>query len=451
MAKENVPRNKEGASPAALVIGGGIAGMQAALDVASAGFQVYLVEREPSIGGRMAQLDKTFPTLDCSSCILTPKTVDVARHPNIELLTYSEVLSVEGEAGNFRVTVKKKPRYVNIDLCTGCGLCAQACRMHGRVSSEFDAGMGKRSPIYVPFPQAVPLKYTIDPDTCLFLTRGKCGKEFLCKNACPAGAIDFEQEEELVELDVGAIVVATGFDPFDPREKPEFGYGVYDNVITALEFERLASASGPTKGKLQLDGMQFKDVVFIQCVGSRDKQVGNPYCSRVCCMYTAKHAHMVHEKLPGANVTVLYMDIRAFGKGFEEFYDRVREEGALYRRGNPSEIIKRGDKLVVRAEDTLLGEPVEIPADLVVLAVGLKPRVDAGAVAGMLDLGCDCFFNEAHPKMDLVGTDVPGVYLAGCCQEPKDIPDTVAHAKASASAVMIQLAKQRSEKIEIGG
>jgi heterodisulfide reductase subunit A len=437
--------------PAALIIGGGIAGIQAALDIASAGFPVYLVEREPSVGGRMAQLDKTFPTLDCSACILTPKMVDVARHPNVELLTYSEVVDVAGTAGDFRATVKKKPRYVNVDLCTGCGLCAEACRMRGRVPSEFNAGVGKRAPAYVPFPQAVPLKYTIDPDTCLFLTRGVCGKEFLCKNACAAGAIDFDQQEEFVELNVGAIIVATGFDPFDPRLKPELGYGVYDNVITGLEFERLASASGPTMGKIELNGsaelakagVEFKQVVFIQCVGSRDKQVGVPYCSRVCCMYTAKQAHLVHEKLPDASVTVLYMDIRAFGKGFEEFYDRVREEGAFYRRGNPSEIIKRGGRLIVRAEDTLLGRAVEIPADLVVLAIGLRPRSDTSALAGMLGLKYDGFFTEAHPKMAPVETDVPGIYLAGCCQGPKDIPDTVAHGKAAASAVMIQLAKQQ--------
>jgi heterodisulfide reductase subunit A len=447
MAKAILPSSGSGNdwNPSALVIGAGIAGIQAALDIADAGYHVYLVERDPAIGGRMAQLDKTFPTLDCSACILTPKTVDVARHPNVKLMTYTELANVESQASAFRVTLRKKPRYINTDLCTGCGLCAEACRMHGRVDSEFDAGMGKRSPTYVPFPQAVPLKYTIDPNTCLFLTRGVCGKSFLCKEACEAGAIDFDQAEESIALIVDAIIVATGFDPFDAGEKPELGYAIYDNVITGLEFERLASASGPTKGQLELNGRRLKEVVFIQCVGSRDKQVGNPYCSRVCCMYTAKQAHLVHEKLPDASVTVLYIDIRAFGKGFEEFYDRVREEGAFYRRANPSEIIKRGDKLIVRAEDTLLGRPIEIPADLVVLAVGLKPRSDAGDLAQMLNLKQNGFFTEAHSKMDPVGTNIEGIFLAGCCQGPKDIPDTVAHGKAAAAAVIVRLARKQAE------
>ncbi|MDH7484735.1 MAG: CoB--CoM heterodisulfide reductase iron-sulfur subunit A family protein [Anaerolineae bacterium] len=433
--------------PAALIIGGGIAGIQAALDIANAGFPVYLVEREPSIGGRMAQLDKTFPTLDCSSCILTPRMVEAGRHPKIELLTYSEVVSVElieGETG-YHVRVRRKARYVDVERCVGCGLCAEACRMHGRVDSTFDAGVGKRSAIYVPFPQAVPLKYTVDPLACLFLTRGVCGKTFLCKDACSARAIDFEQQDEFLDLEVGAIIVATGFAPFDPREMPEFGYGQYPEVMTGLEFERLVSASGPTAGKIIRNGKEPRQVVFIQCVGSRDAKHGHAYCSRVCCMYTAKQAHLVCEKLPEAQVTIFYMDIRAFGKGFEEFYDRVRREGVLYRRGNPSEIIRRGEKLIVRAEDTLLGEPVEVEADLVVLAVGMQPRADAGQVADLLGLerSDDGFFREAHPKLRPVESGVAGIYLAGCCQGPKDIPDTVAQAKAAAAAAMIRLAGAR--------
>jgi heterodisulfide reductase subunit A len=428
----------------ALVIGGGIAGIQTALDIADAGFQVYVVEKEPSVGGRMSQLDKTFPTLDCSACILTPKMVDISRHPNIQLLTYSEVTEIQGAAPSFRVTVKKKPRYVDITKCTGCGSCAEACRLKGRVTDTFNAAMGKRSAIYVPFPQAVPLKYTVDPTQCVYLTRGVCGKTFLCKDACKAGAIDFTQKEEFVELNVGTIVTATGFDPFDAVKKPELGYGTYPNVITSLQFERLSSASGPTAGKILLNGKEPKEVVFVQCVGSRDETTGNLYCSRVCCMITAKHAHLVKDKLHDAKVTVFYADIRAFGKGFEEFYDRVREEGVNYRRGYVSEIFKQGDKLIVRSEDTLISQPIETPADLVVLSVGLVPRPETDAVAKLLGLATspDGFLAEAHPKMRPVDTAIDGVYIAGCVQGPKDIPDTVAHAKAAASAAIVKLRQQ---------
>ena len=438
----------------ALVIGGGIAGIQAALDIADAGFKVYLVEKEPSVGGRMAQLDKTFPTLDCSACILTPKMVDVSRHPNIELLTYSEVMDVQGAVDDpstgvgqgFRVTVKKKPRYVDISKCTGCGSCAEACRFKGKVVDTFNAGVGMRSAIYVPFPQAVPLKYTVDPTQCIFLTRGVCGKTFLCKDACKAGAIDFTQKEQFVELNVGAIVAATGFDPFNAALKPELGYGTYPNVITSLQFERLSSASGPTAGKILLNGKEPREVAFIQCVGSRDQTTGNLYCSRVCCMITAKHAHLVKDKIHDSTVTVFYADIRAFGKGFEEFYDRVREEGVNYRRGYVSEIYKRGEKLIVRSEDTLISKPIETTADLIVLSVGLVPRPETNVVAKLLGLtnSADGFLAEAHPKMRPVDTTIDGIYLAGCAQGPKDIPDTVAHAKAAAAAAIVKLRSNQS-------
>lgn len=431
---------------ATLVIGAGIAGMQAALDIADAGFKAYLVEREPSIGGRMAQLSETFPTLDCSSCILTPKMVSVGGHPNIELLTYSEVVQLEGEVGAFRVKVRRKPRYIDADKCTGCGICAENCRLKGRIDSEFNVGMDKRSAAYVPFPQAVPLKYTIDSERCLMVQKGKCGKSPPCRDECPAGAVDFDQQEEIVDLQVDSVVVATGFDPFDPHLKPEYGYGLYDNVITGLQFERLSSASGPTYGEIKLNDREINDVVFIQCVGSRDRTLGNAYCSRVCCMYTAKHAHLVREKLPDARVTVFYMDIRAFGKGFEEFYDRVREEQVLYRRGNPSEIYARGNRLVVKAEDTLLGQPVEVEADLVVLAIGLVPRADTQALAELLGLSSseDGFFQEAHPKFRPTETDVSGVFLAGCCQGPKDIPDAVAQGKAAAASAIVIMSRSGS-------
>ncbi|TEU11492.1 MAG: FAD-dependent oxidoreductase [Anaerolineales bacterium] len=904
--------------PAALVIGAGIAGIQAALDIADAGFKVYLVEKEPSVGGRMAQLDKTFPTLDCSACILTPKMVDVARHPNIELLTYSEVEAVEGEAGRFRVRVRQKPRYVDMTKCTSCGDCTKVCPV--LVPNEFDMERAMRHAVYVPFPQAVPNKYVIDkrgvapcknacpahidvqgyvaliaqskykealaliyktvpfpgtlgrvcPHPCetacnrdgvdepvaicilkrfvadevlfeevilpkdqeeseggadkkvavvgagsagltaayflalggykvtvfealpvaggmmvlgipayrlprevlqeeirhveslgveirldtplglggvsleelrrdydaVFLGIGAhkgyrlnipgeelagvlSGVEFLrdlnlgkgvrvgrkvavigggnvaidaarssvrlgaesvtilyrrsraempaspwevadaeeegvrieflaspvrilgeggqvtgvecirmklgepdatgrrrpipvegtesvveadtvicaigqapaleplgeavqgtrrglievnpvtmetnipgvfaggdavsgpatvieaiaagkraaeaidlylqgksmelpepawhvvsleevegqfrmplsqraamrsrqevpklapeervrsfaevelglteedaraeavrclncavcsecmeCVLACQVQAIDHCMEEEVLDLNVAAIIVATGFDQFDPKLKPEFAYGIYDNVITGPEFERLSSASGPTQGKLTINGQEPRDVVFIHCVGSRDKNLGNEYCSRVCCMYTAKQAHLVREKLPEANITVFYMDVRAFGKGFEEFYDRVRMEGARYRRGNPSEIYKRGDKLIVRAEDTLLSEPLEMEADLVVLATGMVPREDAQELADLMGLSRspDGFFQEAHPKLHPVETEIEGIYLAGCCQGPKDVPDTVAQGKAAASSAIVVLSKMRRKE-----
>jgi heterodisulfide reductase subunit A len=462
--------------PAALVIGGGIAGIQAALDIADAGYPVYLVEREPSIGGRMAQLDKTFPTLDCSSCILTPKMVDVGNHPGIELMTYSEVVSIETvgwEAGRlvngklvdgqstdqftnlpaYQVRIRKKPRYVDVSKCTGCGSCAEACRMKGRVVSSFNEGVSKRSAVYIPFPQAVPLKYTVDPKACLFLTRGTCGKTFLCKDACPAGAIDFEQQEKFVDLEVGAVIVATGFDLLDARLKPEFGYGVYPEVMTGIEFERLSSASGPTLGQIVVNGKEPKEVVLIKCVGSRDPHTGVPYCSRICCMVTAKHAHLVRDKIPDARITIFYMDVRAFGKGYEEFYDRVREEGVVYRRGEPAEVYRRGGKLVVAAEDTLLGQPIEVEADLVILATAVVPRGDAEKVADLVGIerSPDGFFQEAHVKLRPVETWTDGIFLAGCCQGPKDIPDAVAQAKAAAASALVALRRRQkqSEKAAI--
>ncbi len=429
--------------PAALVVGGGIAGIQAALDIADAGFQVYLIEREPSIGGHMAQLDKTFPTLDCSACILTPKMVDVGNHPNIQLMTYSEVEKVDGSIGNYTVTIREKPRYVDVDKCTGCGLCAENCRLKNRIDSEFDAGMGKRSAIYVPFPQAVPLKYTVDPENCLFLTRGKCGKYPACQEACLADAIDFTQKEERVKVEVGTIIVAVGFDTFDPRRKPELAYDNYPNVITGLELERLISSSGPTEGRIVIGGKEPKKVVFIQCVGSRDKKLGNEWCSRVCCMYAIKQAHLIKENIPDAKITILYMDIRAFGKGYEEFYDRVRSEGVIFRRANGSEVYRKGNGLVVRAEDTLLGKTVEVEADLVVLSIGLEPGRGSKDISKILKLSHspDGFLLEAHPKLRPVDTAIGGVYLAGCCQGPKDIPDTVAQAKAAAASALIPMVR----------
>jgi heterodisulfide reductase subunit A len=433
--------------PEALVIGAGIAGMQAALEMADKGFTVHLVEKSASIGGHMAQLDKTFPTLDCAACIITPKMVDTANHPKIRLLTSSEVAEVRGKAGQFQVKVRRKPTYVLRDRCTGCGDCMEACVLKKGVPSEFNEGLAKRRAIDIPFPQAVPLKAAIDPRSCLWLSRGKCKKA--CVEACKAGAVFFEDREETIEIRVGAIVVATGFDLFEPERKPEFGHGTYPNVLHGLEFERLCSASGPTKGQILIEGKKPGEVVFIHCVGSRDKTVGNEYCSRVCCMATAKQAHLLREKIPEARITVLYMDVRAFGKGFEEFYERVQKEGVIYRRANPSEVYRRNGKLVVRGEDTLLGEPFELEADLVVLAAGLTPRKEDEALGETLGLekSPDRFYRDS-PGLDPTLSTVEGVFLAGCCQGPKDIPDTVTQASGAASLACTILAKGRKRKPE---
>lgn len=737
--------------PEALIIGAGIAGMQAALDIAEKGFKVHLVEKDPSIGGHMAQLDKTFPTLDCSACIITPKMVDTANHPNIHLLTYSEVVHIEGRGGHFKVIIKKKPRYVDTTKCTACADCVAQCPVS--LPNEFDMGLGRKNAIYVPFPQAVPLKYTIDrrgippcTATCplhcnaqgyvalisqgkfkealalireklpfpgilayvcshpcereckrieedrpisicdlkrflidhieepefefilseekdqkvaivgggpaglmaaydlrkmgyritlfesqnelggllthgfpsyrlprevvkrdlsvidkmgieirlntevgrgisfenlhksydaIFIAVGAAGagpiaqafkglektrrwtiqadpisletdlkgvfgggdmvtgpgtivesmahgrkgaisidrylrgedlkqgrelegkqisplrsllpdskrneREVLphmikplkagltleeaieeakrclncggcsdcgeCAKYCQPKAIGYGMKEERVELHVGAIILATGFDPFNPKLKPEFGYGVYPNVLQGLELERLCSASGPTKGEILIRGKKPKDVVFIHCVGSRDKTVGNEYCSRVCCMYTAKQAHLLRDKIPEAHITVLYMDVRAFGKGFEEFYERVQKEEIIYRRGNPSEVYRKNGKLVVRGEDTLLGEPFELEADLVVLASGLIPRKEDDFLKTILGLekSSDRFYAEA-PGFDPIVTGMEGIYLAGCCQGPKDIPDTVAQASGAASLACALLVRGRRQE-----
>ncbi|MBE3574283.1 MAG: CoB--CoM heterodisulfide reductase iron-sulfur subunit A family protein [Firmicutes bacterium] len=428
----------------ALVIGGGIAGIQAALDIAESGYETVLVEREPSIGGRMAQLDKTFPTLDCSACILTPKMVDVSRHDKVTLLTYSEVEKVEGYIGNFTVTVRRKAAYVDHSKCTGCGLCMEKCPAK-KIPSEFEMSLGRRTAIYRPFPQAVPNKPVIDREHCLKFKTGKCG---VCAHFCPRGAIDYEQQDQRVTLHVGAIVVATGYDLFDPALYSEYGYGRYPDVITGLHFERLVNSSGPTGGHIvrPSDHKEPKNVVFIQCVGSRDEAKGVSYCSKICCMYTAKHAILLAEHVPGAHPYVFYMDVRTAGKGYEEFYKRATEEfGATYIRGRVSKVYPRGDKLVVRGEDTLLGKPVEIEADLVVLANAVVARHDAAEVARSVGFSYDGhhFFTEAHPKLAPVETNTAGVFLAGVCQGPKDIPETVAQASAAAAKVVALFSKDQ--------
>jgi heterodisulfide reductase subunit A len=435
-------------TPAAMVIGGGIAGLEAALNVADAGYRVYLVERQPSLGGRMAQLNKTFPRMEDAGALVASEMERAMEHPNVEVLAYSQVVEVDGYVGNFQATVRRKPRFVDADRCTACGKCAEACVLAGQITDDFQMGLSKRAAIYQPFPQALPATYTVDPAHCLKLLDGSCEEGPPCALACPEVAVDFSQQEDTSVLDVGAIIVATGYDPFDARRKPEFGYGHYPGVVSALEFERLAATNGPTGGRLLIPGTEREpqDVVFIHCVGSRDKLLGNEYCSRVCCMYTAKQANVVLDQLPEARVSVFYMDVRAFTKGGEEFYDRARARGVRYRRGNPSEIFMRGDRLVVRAEDTLLRRTVEVEADMVVLAVGLEPGAGGEEVSNLLKLSCsgDNFLAEAHPKLRPVDTNSDGIFLAGTCQGPKDIPDTVAQAKAAASSALIPLSRGKA-------
>jgi heterodisulfide reductase subunit A len=440
--------------PTALVIGGGIAGLEAALDIADAGYQTYLVERQPSLGGRMAQLNKTFPRMEDAGALVVSEMERALAHPNVEVLAYSEVVDVEGYIGNFEVTVRRKPRFVDADKCTACNKCAEACILAGQIADEFQMGLGQRAAIYRLFPEALPSTYTVDPAHCLLLTEGVCethpGEDGPpCALACPEDAVDFGQKEQEVTLKVGTLIIATGYDPFNPERKPEFGYGRYSGVMSALEFERMAAANGPTGGRIVIPGTdkEPEHIVFIHCVGSRDKLLGNEYCSRVCCMYTAKQANVVLDQMPDARVTVFYIDVRAFTKGGEEFYDRARGRGVRYRRGNPSEIYRRGDKLVVRSEDTLLRRTVEVEADMVVLAVGLEPGADGKPISHMLKLACtgDDFLAEAHPKLRPVDTTSDGIFLAGTCQGPKDIPDTVAHAKAAASSALIPLSMGKAK------
>jgi heterodisulfide reductase subunit A len=433
---EPLEETEVGVTPTVLVIGGGIAGIQASLDIAESGFEVYLVEKSPTIGGHLAQLDRTFPNLEETASLLSPKMEEVARHPLIHLLTNSEVEEVEGFVGNFKAKIKHEPRYVDLQKCTRCKKCEEVCPV--KVASEFDAGLVERKAIYLPSPHALPSGYVIDQRNCLFLQKGECGK---CKDVCPEGAVQFEEVGMEFQVDIGTIIVATGYDIFDPKLKPEFGYGRYKNVLTGLEFERLLSASGPTQGRIQINGQEPKNIVFIQCVGSRDKTVGNEYCSRVCCMFTAKQASLLKERIPGARVTICYIDIRAFGKGYEQFYDQVQRRGVLYRKGIPSEIYQRAGKLIVKADDELLGEPYEEEADLVVLATGLTQRKDADRIRSLLKLSQspDRFYLEAHPKLRPLDTATDGIFLAGTCQGPKDISDTLSQAHGTASRATIPL------------
>jgi heterodisulfide reductase subunit A len=428
--------------PDALVVGGGIAGIHAALTLANAGKKVTLVEREPTIGGHMAMFDKTFPTLDCAACILTPKMSAVKTHPNITLWTYAEVAKVDGSVGNFTVTVRRKPRYVNEALCVGCLECIPACLYKdARFPDAFNQGLSKRKPIYIPFPQATPQVVLVDPASCIQLKSGKCKQP--CVDACDRQAIDFTQQEQLQEIQVGTIILATGFQPFDATRLPYYGYGKFPNVYTALEVERLINAAGPTGGEVLLrDGTRPQTVGIIHCVGSRDEKT-NRWCSRVCCMYSLKLAHLVKEHT-GAELYNFYIDMRTPGKSYEEFYDKLLKEGVHFIRGRVAEVTdwarqpQEEGKLVVRVEDTLIGAVRRVPLDMVILAVGLEPRADAQEVRRLFNLSCSTegFFLERHPKLAPVNTFTDGIFIAGACQGPRDIPDTVAQAGAAAAEAL---------------
>ena len=430
----------------ALVIGGGIAGIQTALDIADAGYEVDLVEKEPTIGGKMAQIDKTFPTLDCAACILTPKMVDVAQNEKIKIYSYSEVESVKGFVGNFTVSIKKKARYVDETKCTGCGVCTEKCPMK-KTPNLFNLGLDTRSAIYIPFAQAIPKVATIDADYCNMLKNGKCG---VCSKVCAVGAIDYKQQDQIIEEKYGAIVVATGFNPIKLDNYNEFAYNESPDVVTSLELERLMNAAGPNGGTLlrPSDKTHPHTIVFVQCVGSRDTtDCGKPYCSKICCMYTAKHAMLIRDKYPDTEVYVFYIDVRTPGKNFDEFYRRAVEEyGVHYIKGMVGKVMPQPDgKLLVRASDLLANEQILINADMVVLAAAIEPDKSARPLATMLTASMDTndFFTEAHPKLRPVESPTAGIFLSGVCQGPKDIPETVAQASAAAAKVIGLLAKDK--------
>jgi heterodisulfide reductase subunit A len=435
LRNESLEPLRVGVTRRALVIGGGISGIQAALDIADHGYEVLLVEKSPSIGGHMIQLSETFPTLDCSQCIMTPKMVEASRHPNIRIMTYHEVESISGYVGNFKVKIRKKPRFVDPDACTLCGDCEKVCPQI--IPDEFNMGLSFRKAIYLPFPQAVPGTYTLDIEHCLGLLPIRCGK---CKEVCEPNAINYDDTEEIIEEEIGAIVVSTGYDLYTMQALGEYGAEKYNDVINGLEFERILSASGPTGGEVRRpsDGKVPRNVVFIQCCGSRDPENHNPYCSKICCMYTAKHAMLYKHRVPDGNATVFYIDVRTAGKAFEEFYQRaIDEDHVLYIRGKVSKIFQEEDKIVVWGVDTLTGRKVEIEADLVVLAMAMVKTDGVEDLLKKMKISTDAngWLAEAHPKLRPVESLNAGFYLAGCAHGPKDIPETVSQASAAAAKV----------------
>ncbi|MCG8306327.1 MAG: CoB--CoM heterodisulfide reductase iron-sulfur subunit A family protein [Cytophagales bacterium] len=437
---------------ATLVIGAGIAGIQASLEIANAGKQVYLVEQSGTIGGHMAMFDKTFPTLDCAACILTPKMVDVGQHDMINLMTRSKVVAVRGKPGAYKVKIRQKARRVDIKSCVACGECVNPCPVN--VDSEFDAGISKRKAIYIPFPQAVPNAYLVDEAHCRYvLTNGeKCG---VCLRKCPKDCIHLDEEDSTIDIEVGNIVLATGYDLLDASKIDQYGYGKYPNVLTSLEFERLTNASGSTGGRIVTkvrkynkkkkqdewvfspEGLPPRNVAIIHCVGSRSSKY-NAYCSRVCCMYSLKFAHLLKEKIPKVNVYEFYIDMRAFGKGYEEFAERIRQEGTFVIRGHSADVSMKGDRMIVRGEDIFNDKLVEFNVDMVILAVGLIPAPGTEELSRMLGVqkDTDGWFSELDYNGNPTDTDKGGIYVAGMCQAPKDIPDTVAQASAVAAGVL---------------
>jgi len=440
---------------ATLIIGGGIAGIQAALEIANAGKQVYLVEQTGTIGGHMAMFDKTFPTLDCAACILTPKMVSVGQHEMIRLLTKSNVIAVSGKPGSYRVKIRQKARYVDVKSCVACNICAEVCPV--KVKSEFDAGISLRKAIYIPFPQAVPNAYLVDETSCTYiLSEGKkCGA---CMKKCPKECINLNETDKIIDIEVGNIILATGYEFLDVSKIEQYGYGVYPNVLTSIEFERITNASGTTGGRIVTktkvldkksgkeewifspEGIPPKNVALIHCVGSRNKKY-NPYCSRVCCMYSLKFAHLIKEKVPNVNVYEFYIDMRAFGKGYEEFAERIKQEGTFVVRGHSASVAMNNGQMVVRGEDIFNDRLVEFKVDMVVLAVGLVPSGGTEEISRMLGVqrDTDGWFSELDYNGSPTDTDKGGIYVAGMCQAPKDIPDTVAQASAVAAGVLRSL------------
>jgi heterodisulfide reductase subunit A len=444
---------------ATLIIGGGIAGIQAALEIANAGKQVFLVEKTGTIGGHMAMFDKTFPTLDCAACILTPKMVDVGQHEMVRLLTKSKVVAVSGKPGSYRVKIKQSARYVDVKSCIACNQCAEVCPV--KVPSEFDSGISLRKAIYIPFPQAVPNAYLVDEQSCTYILSDgqKCG---VCMKKCPKECINLSEKDHTIDIEVGNIILATGYELLDVSKIEQYGYGVFPNVLTSLEFERLTNASGTTGGKivtktkrfnkktekdewiLSPEGMPPKSVALIHCVGSRSKKY-NPYCSRVCCMYSLKFAHLIKEKIPNVNVFEFYIDMRAFGKGYEEFAERIKQEGTFVVRGHSASVTMKDGQMSVRGEDIFNDRLVEFNVDMVVLAVGLVPAQGNEELSRMLgvDRDSDGWFSELDYNGSPTDTDKGGIYVAGMCQAPKDIPDTVAQASAVAAGVLSSLTSGR--------